>query len=192
MFDRLIFDSGKFDRENNNKYEGNIHGIGEINTSDFVFAYIFSEFTFSGESTFFAMPGIFSNVEGSVGDIIEGNPGGQNGSGGLNLVLVMEYTGTFSAVGYLDVDTFGDIETSILNLRGISLLPGETITIDTDTMIVLFGLTHDVSSLTTDSKFFYLNEGDNEISFAVEYETPPSPGPDNELETTIIWQNRWL
>lgn len=71
----------------------------------------------------------------------------------------MEYDVDFFGVGDLDVFNIGNIQTEIINLRGLSLLPNETITIDTDSMIVLFGLEHDVSSLSNDSVFFNLNEG---------------------------------
>ena len=84
------------------------------------------------------------------------------------------------------------MEVSVLDLRNISLLPGETITIDTDSMVVLFGLVHDVSSLTSDSEFFELDKGTNELRFDWTYEANPNPIPENELEVTIIWQNRWL
>ena len=189
MFDRLIFDSGRFDRETNDKYEGQAHGAGELNTLVEMIYNI--DIIIDGASTFFALMAPHAIIESS-GEIIEGNPGWQAGNGGLELILVMEYDVDFFNAGDLDVVNIGDIQTEIINLRGISLLPNGTITIDTDSMIVLFGLTHDVSSLSNDSVFFNLNEGTNEIKFIIGYESVPSPIPENELETTIIWQNRWL
>ena len=59
-------------------------------------------------------------------------------------------------------------------------------------MTVLFGVNHDVSSLTDESIFFELNEGTNELKFEISYEIQPNPLPANELDTTLIWQNRWL
>lgn len=191
MFDRLIFDSGRFDRETNNKYEGQAHGAGELNTLVEMICPI-DIIIDDGASTLFALMAPHAIIESNGGEIIEGNPGWQEGNGGLELNLVMEYDVDFFGVGDLDVFNIGDIQTEIINLRGLSLLPNETITIDTDSMIVLFGLEHDVSSLSNDSVFFNLNEGTNEIKFIIGYESVPSPIPENELETTIIWQNRWL
>ena len=189
MFDRLIFDSGRFDRETNGNYEGRAHGAGELNTLvEMIYAL---DIIIDGASTFFALMAPHAIIE-SGGEIIEGNPGWQEGNGGLELNLVMEYDVDFFSVGDLDLFNIGDIQTEIINLRDLSLLPNETITIDTDSMIVLFGLEHDVSSLSNDSEFFNLNEGTNEIKFIIGYESVPSPIPENELETTIIWQNRWL
>ena len=189
MFDRLIFDSGRFDRETNGNYEGQAHGAGELNTIvEIIYAI---DIIIDGASTFFALMAPHAIIK-SGGEIVEGNPGLQEGNGGLELTLVMEYDVDFFCVGDLDVFNIGDIQTEIINLRDLSLLPNETITIDTDLMIVLFGLEHDVSSLSNDSVFFNLNEGINEIKFIIGYESVPSPIPENELETTIIWQNRWL
>ena len=191
MFDRLIFNSGRFDRETNGNYEGQAHGAGELNTL-VEMIYAIDIIIDDGTSTFFALMAPHAIIE-SGGEIIEGNPGWQAGNGGLELILVMEYdVDFFFNAGDLDVFNIGDIQTEVINLIGISLLPNQTITIDTDSMIVLFGLKHDVSSLTNDSVFFNLNEGTNEIKFIIGYESAPSPIPANELETRIIWQNRWL
>jgi len=193
MFDRLIFDSGRFDRETNDKYEGQAHGAGELNTLAEMI-YNIDIIIDDGASTLFALMAPHAIIESS-GEIIEGNPGNpgsQAGNGGLELILIMERDVDFSGVGDIDIFNIGDIQTEIINLRGLSLLPNETITIDTDSMIVLFGLEHDVSSLSNESVFFNLNEGTNEIKFIIGYESVPSPIPANELETTIIWQNRWL
>ena len=189
MFDRLIFDSGRFDRETNGNYEGQAHGAGELNTLVQIIYNI--DIIIDGASTFFMLMPPVVIIE-SGGEIVEGNPGLQEGNGGLELTLVMEYDVDFFGVGDIDIFNIGDIQTEIINLRDLSLLPNETITIDTDSMIVLFGLEHDVSSLSNDSVFFNLNEGTNEIKFIIGYESVPSPIPENELETTIIWQNRWL
>ena len=189
MFDRLIFDSGRFDRETNGNYEGQAHGAGELNTLvEMIYAI---DIIIDGASTFFALMAPHAIIE-SGGEIVEGNPGLQEGNGGLELNLVMEYDVDFFGVGDLDVFNIGDIQTEIINLRGLSLLPNETITIDTDSMTVLFGVNHDVSSLTDESIFFELNEGTNELKFEIGYEIQPNPLPANELDTTLIWQNRWL
>lgn len=180
MFDRLIFDSGKFDRETNDGYEGRIHGGGELVCSPEMIQNL--NIILDGSATFFMVFGAVAYITGNAGEIYNGE----------NLVLVMEIDVNLSGAGDFDIFNIGDIVTDILKLNGIALLPGETVTIDTDTMTVLFGLEHDVSSLTNESVFFNLNEGQNELKFIIGYENVPSPIPENELETTIIWQNRWL
>lgn len=189
MFDRFIFDSGKFDRETNDSYEGHIHGSGELVTTPEMIQEL--SITFDGSASFSAVLAAVAYITGNNGEIIDGNLPPDEYEG-LKLVLVMEMNIALSGTGDLDMFNIGDIQTEIINLRGLSLLPNKTITIDTDSMTVLFGLEHDVSSLSNDSVFFNLNEGTNEIKFIIDYESVPSPMPANELETTIIWQNRWL
>lgn len=189
MFDRLIFDSGKFNRETNNLYEGNIHGIGELSIIPEVIYYIY-DITFSGSGLFSGILSTYAIIE-SNGEIIEGNPLQYGGTGGLELNLVMAKNILLSGGGELNTQNFGDAQTEILELRGIYLLPGQTMTIDTDSMIVLFGTVHDVSSLTRESIFFNLNEGSNQLNFQISYTEPPSSSG-GEIEVTIIWQNRWL
>ena len=191
MFDSLIFDSGRFDRESNNTYEGYIHGDGKLICQLEVIC-PFANFMFMGVGALINVLTPFAIISGCEGNIIEGNQPGQGGNGGLELTLVMELDSQINGVGTFDIFNFGDIKTDVLYLRDISLLPGKTITIDTDLMTVLFGFEHDVSSLTDDSIFFELNEGTNEIKFEITYEFDPNPIPANELETTFIWQNRWL
>ena len=76
------------------------------------------------------------------------------------------------------------IDESILELININLLPGEVVTIDTDLLQVLFGSIEDVSAVTSDSVFFELNPGENEILISTDSVTT--------LDVTAIWQNRWL
>lgn len=71
-----------------------------------------------------------------------------------------------------------------IELIGINLLPGETVTIDTDLLQVLVGPVEDVSSVTTESVFFELNPGENEIIIDAD-----SAG---KMDVVAIWQNRWL
>ena len=73
---------------------------------------------------------------------------------------------------------------NIIELIGIEFAPGDTIIIDTDLLQVLFGSKEDVSSVTSDSVFFELNPGENEITIDVDAETV--------LDITAVWQNRWL
>lgn len=191
MFDKSIFDGTRFDRESNDSYEGRIHGEGGLICAPELI-YNFNSLIFSGQSGFSLFLAPFSKID-SFGSLIGDNtPEQYNTGGNLELVLVMEMSPSFFGAGNIDAFNIGNIITNILSFRGISLKPNETITIDTDAMTVLFGLEHDVSSLTNDSSFFDLNEGTNELTFEIGYEVPPDPMPAHELDTTIIWQNRWL
>ena len=188
MFDRLIFDSGKFNRETNDNYEGYIHGEGELDCAIEMVQFIGLELNGSGEV--YCQLALFSYISGS-GEIIQSHePDEEPEALKLNLVMNMEIKMIGS--GGLDITGLGDAEMDLLYLRGISLLPNQTITIDADSMTVLFGLEHDVSSLTGDSVFFELAKGINELNFEIGYEIDPDPMPANEVEVTAIWQNRWL
>ena len=111
-----------------------------------------------------------------------------NLSGGSSL----KTTGTFPMPITIDVTGSGEmtlrrlsaIDESILELININLLPGEVVTIDTDLLQVLFGSIEDVSAVTSDSVFFELNPGENEILISTDSVTT--------LDVTAIWQNRWL
>ena len=98
----------------------------------------------------------------------------------LNLPLAILQQGE----GALILRRLGALNENIISLINMDLLPGETITIDTDLLQVLFGSTEDVSSITTDSIFFELNPGENEITFDMDSNTT--------LDVIVIWQNRWL
>lgn len=111
-----------------------------------------------------------------------------NLSGGSSL----KSTVTFPIPMAMDIMGFGEmplrrlsaIDESILELIDINLLPGEVVTIDTDLLQVLFGSIEDVSAVTSDSVFFELNPGENEILISTDSVTT--------LDVTAIWQNRWL
>ena len=111
-----------------------------------------------------------------------------NLSGGSSL----KSTVTFPMPITMDIAGFGGIilrrlsaiDESILELININLLPGEVVTIDTDLLQVLFGSIEDVSAVTSDSVFFELNPGENEILISTDSVTT--------LDVTAIWQNRWL
>ena len=111
-----------------------------------------------------------------------------NLSGGSSL----KSTVTFPMPIPINVTGFGEmtlrrlsaIDESILELININLLPGEVVTIDTDLLQVLFGSIEDVSAVTSDSVFFELNPGENEILISTDSVTT--------LDVTAIWQNRWL
>lgn len=102
------------------------------------------------------------------------------GSLDLQLPLQIQLTG----FGGLNIRRLSAMNENILELIGINLLPGETVTIDTDLLQVLFGSREDVSSVTNNSVFFELNPGENEITVSTD--------TNESLEITGIWQNRWL
>ena len=86
--------------------------------------------------------------------------------------------------GTLALRRLSGLNENAIELIGINLLPGETVTIDTDLLQVLVGLVEDVSSVTTESVFFELNPGENEIIIDAD-----SAG---KMDVVAIWQNRWL
>ena len=86
--------------------------------------------------------------------------------------------------GNLVLRRLSGLNENAIELIGINLLPGETVTIDTDLLQVLVGLVEDVSSVTTESVFFELNPGENEIIIDAD-----SAG---KMDVVAIWQNRWL
>ena len=192
MFNRLIFDSGKFDREINDGYEGILSAEGAVICRLTVITPLRNVlFTSFGKRNALYLVYILCTdilIPDSVGQIRGANPDENH----MYIILVLPLTITLTSSGDMDILNIGDAVVSVLDLRNINLLPNQTITIDTDAMVVLFGLTHDVSSLTSDSVFFELSEGINELKFEIGYEVAPNPMPANELDTTFIWQNRWL
>ncbi len=98
----------------------------------------------------------------------------------LELPLIINMDGTSSFM----LRRLGALSENIFELDGINLLPGEEVTIDTDLLSVFFGFRQDVSSVTTDSVFFELSPGENNIMIETDA---------GEIMTvTAIWQNRWL
>ena len=192
MFDRLIFDSGKFDRETNDGYEGILSAEGAVICRPTVITPLQHVlFTSLGKlNTLYPAYIVYTDIliSNSVGQIRGANPDENH----MDFILVLPLTITLTSSGDMDILNIGDAVVSVLDLRNINLLPNQTITIDTDAMVVLFGLVHDVSSLTSDSEFFELDKGTNELRFEIGYEVAPNPMPADELDTIFIWQNRWL
>lgn len=112
--------------------------------------------------------------------------GGLRGSGGMSLPIALELPLTISLQGQgsLVPQRLGALNENVIALMGINLLPGETLTIDTDLLQVLIGSIEDVSSITNDSVFFELNPGENEIVIDVDSDTT--------MGVVAVWQNRWL
>ena len=98
----------------------------------------------------------------------------------LQLPIPLTMTGT----GTLTLRRLGALNENTIELLGLNLMPGESLTIDTDLLQILIGAKEDVDSVTTDSVFFELNPGENELTISTD-----SNGP---LEVVTIWQNRWL
>lgn len=98
----------------------------------------------------------------------------------LQLPLVISHQGESSFM----LRRLAAINANVIELIGINLLPGETVTIDTDSLDVLFGVIEDVSSVSTDSVFFELSPGENEITIDAD--------SDGTMEVTAVWQNLWL
>ena len=111
-----------------------------------------------------------------------------NLSGGSSLKSTVTFPMPISmdikGAGEMTLRRLSAIDESILELININLLPGEVVTIDTDLLQVLFGSIEDVSAVTSDSVFFELNPGENEILISTDSVTT--------LDVTAIWQNRWL
>lgn len=108
---------------------------------------------------------------------------GQVMDSGLTLSLPLNNT-LISGEGNLRIRRFGLLENDIFELDGINLLPGQTVTIDTDLLNVLFNGIPDVSSVTSDSIFFEVLPGDTNFTIDV--------SPNEPIQVNIIWQNRWL
>lgn len=98
--------------------------------------------------------------------------------------LLMPLKSSFNGSGTLTLRRIGALNSDTLAFEGLDLQPGQSMTIDSDELTVFIGTFEDVSSVTSDSVFFHLQPGENEISF----EADGSPN----LDVTIIWNNRWL
>ena len=99
-------------------------------------------------------------------------------------IMTIPLSFDLSGSGNLGLRRLGTLNEDLFQLININLQPGEEITIDTDLLDVVFGHTSDVSSVTTDSVFFDLNPGENEITVSTDTQEP--------MQITAIWQNRWL
>lgn len=98
----------------------------------------------------------------------------------LQLPLLPNMSGN----GQIILRRLGALNENVIELIGIDFKPGDIITIDTDLLQVMFGAIEDVSAITSDSVFFELNPGENEITIDVNSEA--------KMNVTAVWQNRWL
>ncbi|MGL5255377.1 MAG: phage distal tail protein [Brevinema sp.] len=101
-----------------------------------------------------------------------------------SIVLLLALTSIINGNGDFSLRRLGALNENIFELDGINLLPGERVIIDTDLLSVYFGYRQDVSSVTTDSVFFELSPGENDVVIETD--------AGEEINVTAIWQNRWL
>ena len=101
-----------------------------------------------------------------------------------DLILSLPLAILQSGHGDINLRRLSELNENILELSNINLLPGETVTIDTGLLQVLFGMTEDVSSVSSDSVFFELSPGENEIAISTD--------SGSKVDVVAIWQNRWL
>lgn len=110
-----------------------------------------------------------------------------NGSGSLSgsLLLPLDLNINIGGEGSVVLRRINEMNESFIELVDITLAPGETVTIDTDLLSVMFGNREDVDCITSDSAIgLELAPGDNIVSI--------SSDTNQELSVTAIWQNRWL
>ena len=129
----------------------------------------------SGEGSFAPQP-IFGT---SIGSALYGS-GHATSKLNMLLPLVISQRGE----GVVTLRRIGGLNENFIELIDINLLPGQTITIDTDLLQVLLGSVEDVSAVTTESVFFELNPGENEIII--------NSDSGDTMDVITIWQNRWL
>ena len=187
MFNRGLFDKTSFnsvDISDDDNIAINLYGNGPIGTFPLEISIPLPGSSLFGDSDFELIPYIEEYFTIALSE----------SWGDLEMYPVLDLPLDIDITSGSDLEIFrlGDTDISLLDLKNISLMPGETITIDTDLMIVLFGLEHDVSSLTNNSEFFELGKGLNEITFMAYYVNPPNPRNDEELDVIVIWENRWL
>jgi hypothetical protein len=134
------------------------------------------------------MTGVLSGGSGLTLPIVMGTAmiGHLQGSGGMSTKTILNLPLTIlqQGQGAFVLRRLGALNENVITLINIDFQPGDTITIDTDLLQVLFGPTEDVSSITSDSVFFELNPGENEITIDMD--------SNNTLDVIAIWQNRWL
>jgi len=109
-----------------------------------------------------------------------------NGSASINAAFPLKtlMQANLSGNGTLLLNRISELNEEIFELKGISLAPGQTVIIDTNLLQVWINSQENVANVTTDSVFFELNPGINEIKIQTD--------KTGTLDVTAIWQNRWL
>lgn len=98
--------------------------------------------------------------------------------------LELPFSSNFNGAGALELRRIGALNSDTLEFENLNLQPGQTLIVDSDELNVFIDNVLDVSSVTSDSVFFQLQPGENEITF-VSKDNP-------NLTVTLVWQNRWL
>lgn len=187
MFDHILFDKSGFDNER--VFDGaRLASFGYLDALGAVIYIPIPDIEIAGYNGIDFVPLFFVPLSAEIDDA----------EGGIDpdviFELAIELTARIGGMGEIDLPAIGDLAVTVLELEDIELGQMETITIDSDLMIILFGTEHDVSSLTVESEFFDLGVGHNEIVF--EYDFAPAgvtyPIVGGDLDVTIIWENRWL
>lgn len=157
-------------------FRGNLGGAGVFNVTDrlYFLQQIKSNITSHGsfDMQFIMQSSIDPITFKGVSDL----------KGNVSLQLPIETC--IEGNGELILRRLSAMNENVLELININLLPGETVTIDTDLLQVLFGAKEDVSSVTSNSVFFELNPGENELIISTD--------SNQSLDVVAIWQNRWL
>lgn len=153
-----------------------LNGSGEFAADDRVIMIQNMVGVISGAGGFVPRPTIIQFFD------FESDGSGEMLDGGLKLWLPLLYS--HNGVGQLILRRLGTLNENVFELEGINLQPGETIVIDTNTLQVLFGATEDVSAVTSESVFFEMNPGENDITIDID--------SNSLLNVVAIWQNRWL
>jgi len=152
----------------------NFSGQGSMfSTNDFVYQIVTSNLSGNG----------FLNNELIAAQFIDISFSGNSTVNGL-LLLLLELMINKIGAGELILKRLGNFNENVFELDGINATENDTILIDTDELTVFINSINDVSSVTTDSIFFELSPGENEIKFENDGDSP--------MNITIIWQNRWL
>lgn len=193
MFDRLKFDKTRFDREVKENTLDNMEvGMFSVSSELDTNAVVIVPFNNDGISSDSGMKSYPLVLETNSVPSFDSDSGirGKEPGGDFKLILVLPLTIRLGNVSRLELLRLGDTNINIIEFNDINLLPGQSITIDTDLMVVLFGLDHDVSHITDDSVFFQLDDGKNELKF--EYSFVTNPEVMEHLNVSVLWQNRWL
>lgn len=111
-----------------------------------------------------------------------------NGTSTMNVddqfKMEMPIGSDMSGAGTISSARIGETNSDTIEFTGLGLKSGQTLIIDTDELDVYINNILNVSSVTSDSVFFQLKPGENELTI----KSADNPN----LAVTIIWQNRWL
>ena len=146
-------------------------------------------------------PRVFSEEEHSTGIVLSSQTGGMEfpvtfpltfGSGGAGTGLILN-AGNFGARPIVTI-TGGEVvgprlehvgRDESIRLPGFTLPAGSTLSVDFDARTVLLGAVSRYSYLSTDSVWWQLDPGSNEIRFS-------SLSGDPAVTATVTWRDAWL